>query len=108
MYVASEGGNTLHGLTSRRKCGAFIVRSGINKHFSILAPINLLPVTITNCSVRRLITNTHHVCRLYTRSITFRGGVTVHCTTMHCTLCRSNGGVRLLTGFTPGLRCITR
>lgn len=108
MTIASTGGNTTHIATSGRKCGSFVVPSGMKKHFSILAPMNLLPVTMTKFSVRRLMGNTTSVRGTYKTSIPFTRGPTTVCTTAHGRLCGGNGGVRVLIGFYPGLRCMDR
>lgn len=107
MTIASTGGNTTHAATSGRNCGSFVVPSGMNKHFSMLAPMNLLPVTMTKVSVSRLITNTYRVRGIYTGRGVCRGPTTL-CTTAHGRLCRDKGGVRVLMGFRPGLRCFVR
>lgn len=108
ITIASTGGNTTHIATSGRKCRAFVVPSGMNNHFSILAPMNLLPVTITKFSVRGLIRNTHAVRAVYNPTAPFTRGPTTICTTAHGRLCGSKGGVRVLMGFGPGLRCVGR
>ncbi len=105
--AASGGGNTLGRLTSTRNCRAFIIPSSINKEFSILATMKLLPVTISNTSVSTVVRNTGSTHILCTRS-GLRAGRYCRCTTMEGVLLERNGTIRVLIGCSPRLACFAR
>ncbi len=106
-YAASGSHNALGGLTSRGNCRYFIMPSSINKHFSILATINLLPVTTTNNSVSTLVTNTTGTVMGCGGRGLCRGSYCL-CTTLHGTFCHGNGSIRLLIDCRPHFAVVTR
>lgn len=100
FYAASGTGNALGDLTSRRNCRDFIIPSRINNECSILATINLLPVTYTNVSVSTLVGNTRLTRGDFgDRSVT-RGSI-LGCTIVEGYFCGVNGHLRYFVYCRP-------
>lgn len=106
-YAASGTGNALGTLTSRRNCRAFIIPSSMNNHFSILATMNLLPVTISNTSVSTLVRNTTATRGRFSGS-SLGAGSYCGCTTVEGVLCHGNGAVRIVISCRPTCAVVSR